>query len=346
MNRYFRKLTFYLLIFTVLSGISCRKQVSETEANSSIDKVAISFGNNLSESSFNIINRGQKTLTWQLEENLDWFSAIKSSGSIGGGGSESVVVSVDRSGLPQNQYTGLVTVNTNNKIHEIEVYLNVDMFQVTVINPVFTPISIEVDTSFNKSGNNMWNRQINAGDSTQFGYFEKPDLFVFYAHTQGIYGDTTKLGLRMEWDEVFVPGSEQNPRIFLNVPNEYFFLSVLNPFQTLSPVWINAGTQYEMVENIVIYQSTFTLPVGYYQALQNTLIRAMILGGNSQVTWINGDQFALPFTDNQAIIIENYNSDSVKYTPVDGRHKNQIPKAGINHEYGDVIDFFGKPLKE
>jgi len=346
MNRHFRKFAFYLLIITVLSGISCRKQVSETEANSHIDKVAISFGNNLTESYFTIINRGQKTLTWQLDENVDWFSSPKISGSIGGGGSEVVVVNVDRIGLAQNQYFGLITINTNNKIHTIEVYLNVDMFQVTVINPVFTPISIEVDTSFNKSGNELWKRQINGGDSTQFGYFSKPDLFVFYAWTQGIYGDTTKLGLKMEWDEVFVPGNEENPRLFLNVPKEYFFLSVLNPFQTLNPLWVNAGTQYEMLENIVIYQRTFPLPIGYYRALQNTLIRAMILGGTSQVTWINGDQFDLPFTENQAVIVENYNSDSLKYSPLDGRFKNQIQKARLNHDYGDVIDVFGKPEKE
>jgi len=281
-----------------------------------------------------------------LEENISWFSAVKTSGSIEGGGSDTVVVSVDRAGLSQNQYDGLVTINTNNKIHDIEVYMNVDMFQVTVINPVFTPISIEVDTSFNKSGSNVWKRQINAGDSTQFGYFQKPDLFVFYAWTQGIYGDTTKLGLKMEWDEVVVPGNEEIPRIFLNVSNQYFFLSILNIFQTLSPLWVNAGTQYEMTENIIIYQRTFPLPIGYYRALQNTLIRAMILGGSSQVTWINGSQFDLPFTENQNIIVENYNSDTIKSSSFDGRFKNLIQKTSLNHEYGDVIDFFGKPAKE
>jgi hypothetical protein len=343
MNRYFRKLTFWLLIITVFSGISCRKQVSETEANSFVDKVAISFGNDLSESSFTIINRGQQTLTWSLEENISWFSAVKTSGSLVGGGAETVTVTVDRAGLSQNQYDGLVTINTNNKIHTIEVYLTVNMFLITVINPVFTPISIEVDTTFGKSEGDLWKRKIGAGDSTQFGYFEKPDLFVFYAETQGIYGDTTKLGLKMEWDEVFVPGNEDVPRIFLNVSNEYFFLSILNIFETLSPLWVNAGTQYEMIENIVIYQRTFPLPLGYYRALQNTLIRAMILGGTSQVTWINGDQFEFLYTENQAIEIENYNSDSLKFAQMNGRMNSQKPKAGIKRDYGNVIDFFGKP---
>lgn len=231
MRNIFRITIFGLLAAIAVGVISCRKNVSETEANSFVDKVSISFGNDLNESRFTILNRGQKTLTWQLDENIDWLTPPVTSGQILGGDSSKVVLSVDRSGLAQNQYSGIVTLNTTNKTHTLEVFLNVDMFQIIVINPVFTPIFIEVDTAFNKSGSELWKRQISAGDSTQFGYFQKPDLFVFYAHTQGIYGDTTRIGLKMEWDEVFVPGNDETPRIFLNVPKEYFYLSVLNPFQ-------------------------------------------------------------------------------------------------------------------
>lgn len=346
MRNIFRITIFGLLFAMGVAAISCRKNVSETEANSFVDKVSISFGNTLTESRFTILNRGQKTLTWQLDENIDWLMAPVTSGQIGGGDSGIVVLVVDRSGLAQNQYSGIVTLNTNSKIHTVDVFLNVDMFQVTVINPVFTAISIEVDTSFGKTSGKLWTRQISAGDSTQFGYFQKPDLFVFYAHTQGIYGDTTRLGLKMEWDEVYVPENEETPRIFLNVPKEYFFLSVLNPFQTLNPLWVNAGTQYEKIENIVIYQSTFALPTGYYRALQNTLIRAMVLGGTSQVTWVNGDQFELPFTENQEITIQNYNNDSIKRATFNSRHKLLRSNPCINRDFGHVIDFFGRPGRQ
>ncbi len=346
MRNIFKISIFGLLAAVVVGAISCRKNVSETEANSFVDKVSVSFGNDQTENRFRILNRGQKTLTWQLDENIDWLAAPVTSGQIGGGDSAFVVLAVDRSGLAQNQYSGIVTLNTNSKTHTIEVFLNVDMYQITVINPVFTPITIEVDTTFNKSGSELWKRQISAGDSTQFGYFQKPDLFVFYACTQGIYGDTTKLGLKMEWDEVFVPVNEETPRIYLNVPKEYFFLSVLNPFQTLNPLWVNAGTQYEKIENIIIYQSAFALSTGYYRALQNTLIRALVLGGTSQVTWVNGDQFEFPFSENQEITIQNYNNDSLKFSANGGFHYSISENARISHNYGDVIDFFAKPAKQ
>jgi hypothetical protein len=52
-------------------------------------------------------------------------------------------------------------------------------------------------------------------------------------------------------------------------------------------LYVNAGSPVEMIENIFIYQSSDPLPIGYYHARNNTVIRAFITGTTSTVNLTN-----------------------------------------------------------
>jgi len=218
----------------------------------------------------------------------------------------------------------------------------VDMFLVTVINPVFTTINIEVDSTLNKKTSGTYIRKIGINDSTQFSFFEKPDLFSFFAQTYGIYTDSTQLGVEMKWEEVVIVENDTIPRIFLNVSSTYFFLSIINNFETLSPLYVNAGNAFEIVENIFIFQSSDPLPVGYYHALENTAIRAMYYGGTESVTWTQGAQYTFPYTDNQSVTISNYQPDTSKRMTY--RHKTPVVQQSfyLDHSFGNVTDIYSK----
>ncbi len=342
MRIHFKALVYsYLLVF-LLIGFSCRKKVSDLPARTKIDIISLSFGNTKTESIITIQNTGQQTLNFSLSEDISWLALDTTNGQIPGNSYRQITATVNREGLPKNRYEGVIGVSTSDKTTSITAYLTVDMFLVTVLNPVFTPIEIEVDSSNFKTADNNYKRVIGAADSTQFSYFDRPDLFIYYAQTSGIYSDSTQIGLKMEWNEIAVVGGTEVPRIFLDVPKEYFFLSIINTFQNLYPLYVNAGTSFEKVENIVIYQSSEPLPIGYYQAFENTVIRAFVYGSSRSATWSQGDQFSFPFTKNQAITLENYMSDTTKNAIPKKHYQIQPSQVCFDRNYGDVFEIVGK----
>jgi hypothetical protein len=342
MNFVLKYLVYSFLILVIVANFSCKKRVDELPATTKIDIISLSFGNTKTIAIFTISNSGQQTLDFDITENITWLGLDKTKGQVAGKSSETITVTANRQGLPKNRYEGVISIKTNDKTTDIIAYLTVDMFLVTVINPVFTTVKIEVDSSKNKLAEDNYARLIGAGDSTQFSYFDNPNRFIYFAQTSGLYTDSTILGQQMEWTDILDVEQSHLPRIFLNVPKEYFFLSIINTFQNLFPLYVNAGTAYEEVENIVIFQSSEPLPIGYYQAFDSTVVRAFVYGSSLSVTWSQGDQFNFPFTQNQAIVLKNYLSDTLK-SSVPIKHFQLLPSTGIfNRNYGDVIDVFGR----
>lgn len=342
MNIALKYLVYSFLILVIAVNFSCKKRVDELPPTTKIDILSLSFGNTKTTANFTISNSGEQTLDFEITEEIPWLGLNKTKGQVAGKSSEYITVTADRQGLPKNRYEGVISIKTNDKTTDIIAYLTVDMFLVTVINPVFTTIEIEVDSSKNKLADDNFSRLIGAGDSTQFSYFDNPKRFIYFAQTSGLYTDSTILGKQMEWTDILDVEQSHMPRIFLNVPKEYFFLSIINTFQNLFPLYVNAGTVYEEVENIVIFQSADPLPIGYYPAFDSTVVRAFVYGSSLSVTWSQGDQFNFPFTQNQAIVLKNYLSDTVKSSaPI--KHYQLLPSTTIfNRNYGDIIDVFGR----
>jgi hypothetical protein len=70
------------------------------------------FGEQVSSLTFNISNAGNGLLSWELSSNSAWLSAVPESGSLTTS-TETVSVSVDRTGLSPGDYVGSITISSN-----------------------------------------------------------------------------------------------------------------------------------------------------------------------------------------------------------------------------------------
>jgi len=325
-----------LLIFAIIliaAFGSCRKELAKSEAFAVVDKIALSYGNKRIFHSFEIKNTGDKTLSYRLEEQSEWLEISTMQGEISGKSSLAITGKISRIGLPRGNYQSVIKVFTSTGDFDISVFMNVEMYLLTFINPVYTTINLRFDTLLLSPDTNRFVRRIGKQDSVQFGFFAPPPLIVYYAETYGRYSDSTQLGLKMQWKGNRFLETNENPRLFLDVSKAFFHLSIINNFHVLNPLYVNAGSPVEFLENIFIYQSSDPLPIGYYHARNNTVIRAYITGSTSAITWSNGAQFTLTDTVNQSVIVSSFNNDTIgmKTRPI--RKHN----SDISRRYGKVI---------
>jgi hypothetical protein len=324
-----------LFLALIMAG-ACRKRLPETEANIVVDKIAVNFGNDRVFSGFTIKNTGEKLVGYHVDEQIDWLEINNSSGELPGTSEIEIIGKVTRTGLPQNNYSGQLYLYTGSGDYTLDVFMTVDMFLVTFINPVFSTIVLEIDTLQAFADTSLYKRLIGKNDSVQFGFFSAPSRITYFAQTSGRYSDSTQLGLPMKWEGQQLLNGEEMPRLFLDVSKAYFHLSIINNNQVLNPLYVNAGTQFEIIENIFIFQSSDPLPVGYYHAFQNTLIRAYEAGSSNTITWSNGGQFVLPFSINQSVVIDTYSNDTLKKKSILHPDFNSNPQ--ISRVYGNVIE--------
>jgi hypothetical protein len=329
---------FLLALLILLVATSCRKNPQETDAYAIVDKISLSYGNDRLYNGFTISNSGQKPLSYQIDENIDWLEVSNPTGSIAGTQQIDITCKVSRIDLPQGNYFGELNIHTSTGDFAIDVYMMVDMYLLTFINPVFTTIRLDMDTVETLGNSILHTRLIGKNDSMQFGFFSPPNFAAYYAQTSGRYTDSTQLGLTMEWSNSASLIDIENPRIFLDVSKAYFHLSVINNFLVLNPLFVNPGSQFEFVENIFIYQSSDPLPIGYYHALPNTSIRAYMVGSSSTVTWQNGGQFTLTDTVNQGVIVDNLNGDTTTMKSARPFNLKHVSSNSISRDFGDVFE--------
>ncbi len=321
---------------------SCKKNLEDTDAFAIVEKINLNYGNNRIYNGFTIKNTGQKALHFQVDEQTDWLEVYNPIGEVAGRDEIEITCKVTRAGFEQKNYFGKIFINTNGGDYTIDVYMMVDMYIVTFINPVFTNIIIDIDTLENLNTQTLYSRKIGKNDSVQYGFFTPPDFVSYYAQTSGRYTDSTQLGLMMEWNGSASLINQEIPRFFLDISKTYFHLSIINNFQVLNPLYINPGTQFEVLENIFIYQSSDPLPIGYYHALGNTSIRAHVAGSNSYVTWQNGSQFTFPDSINQFAIVDNYSSDTIGSKSTTPSNFYQTLSSQSCREFGDVFEIIAK----
>lgn len=325
-----------VVIALLLFQSACRKTLADTEASAVVDRIALHYGNDRIYNGFTLRNTGQKNLTYQLDEQIDWLTVANPSGELPGRSQTEITCSVSRSQLPKGNYTGQIQLRTSAADFTLNVFMNVDMYLVTFINPAFSTIHLRIDTVLNSADTNLFSRSIGKNDSVQFGFSSPPEIVTYAAQTSGRYTDSTQLGLLMQWKGHRFLNGKEVPRLFLDVSKAYFHLSIINNNQVLNPLYVNAGNQFQTVENIFIYQSTEPLPIGYYHALNNTVIRAIIAGQTNSITWSNNNQFELPFTANQSVVIDTYSNDTTKSVSFSPRNFNP-EKQKISTANGNVI---------
>ena len=78
----------------------------------SLSGTSLDFGSEDTEKTFSITNSGDGTLEWSITDDQDWLSVSPSSGSTTTE-SETITVTVDRSGLSDGSYSGTITIQPN-----------------------------------------------------------------------------------------------------------------------------------------------------------------------------------------------------------------------------------------
>lgn len=266
----------------------------------SLSEDYLDFGTVSDMLAFEIMNSGGSVLAWDITSNRDWLSASEWSGSTTDEIDE-IYVYVDRTVLSSGTYSGTLTIEPNNgAIQYIDIGLVVesDPFEVLFTNEVFTEISIEV------SGKDA--RTIPVDGSTTYYFSTNPGTLTFYAETAGRTTSDDLIGLNIVWDYSYdVTGLETFERNLI-ITEDYFFIYFRNNgLHNLHEFYVNYGNSYQTYDNIYLPADNVLYRIGYYRAFSNTEVRAYWYNTSTWENWIQGQDFTLPFTDNQYALIEN-----------------------------------------
>ena len=101
---------------TVLSGTSTSGDIMlrQTTAQMSVSTDKLNFGDNEKSLSFDVVAKGDRQVEWTVKENIDWLSCSPANGKITNS-SSSVIVTIDRKGLPDGVYKDVIVVSTTDE---------------------------------------------------------------------------------------------------------------------------------------------------------------------------------------------------------------------------------------
>lgn len=101
---------------TVLSGTSTSGDIMlrQTTAQMFVSADKLDFGSNEKSLSFDVVTKGDRQVEWTIKENIDWLSCSPEKGKITNS-SSSVVVTIDRTGLPDGIYKDVIVVSTTDE---------------------------------------------------------------------------------------------------------------------------------------------------------------------------------------------------------------------------------------
>jgi hypothetical protein len=90
----------------------------------SVSKTIFNFGQTTTSLTFNITNTGEGTLTWTISDDAAWLSTNMTSGSTTTE-TDQITANVNRTGLAEGHYDGLITIASNGGTEMIDVDLDV-----------------------------------------------------------------------------------------------------------------------------------------------------------------------------------------------------------------------------
>jgi hypothetical protein len=204
--------------------------------------------------------------------------------------------------LTTGSYSGTVTILPNYGSAltiDVDVEIEAGSFEVLFTNEVFTDIHINV------TGQDA--RTIPVDGSTTYYFSTNPGTLSFYAETAGRTREGNLIGLNFEWDYSYnVSGLETFERNLI-IKGDYFFIYFQNNgIHDLHEFYVNYGNiVHQTYDNIYLPADGKLYTIGYYRALSQTEIRAYWYNTSTYENWIQGQDFTLPFTDNQSALIEN-----------------------------------------
>jgi hypothetical protein len=245
-----------------------------------------------------IANDGEETMEYELVSPASWISFSQNSGVLQAGQEEKVYVIVNRNGLSPELYSSAVNILSNGGNGQVFIDMEVDVYSVTFFNPTYTPIDIGV-TGFVYD-------VIPVLDRINYVFSSNPGSISYFAKTEGESVGGQTLGLTLTWDETINLNEETSPIYDLNISDYFFFMSAKNYGAHDLDMWsINYDTDYQFDEDVLIPNDGYEYYFGYYDALDNSIIYARIVGTQFDAVWENGYEFDFPWTMNQAILLES-----------------------------------------
>ena len=133
---------------TVLSGTSTSGDIMlrQTTAQMFVSADKLDFGSNEKSLSFDVVTKGDRQVEWTIKENIDWLSCSPEKGKITNS-SSSVVVTIDRKGLPDGIYKDVIVVSTTDeKMPDKTVHV-----EMTVNRNVLKVEPVELDFGVNET---------------------------------------------------------------------------------------------------------------------------------------------------------------------------------------------------
>jgi len=127
--------------------ISVSMTVASEEPELSVNPTLLAFGENETSLSFDITNTGFSTLTWNIYDDQSWITVSPISGSTTTE-TDQVTVTVNRSGLNPADYSGTITINSNDGTAYISVSMTVAGEPELSVNPTLLAFG-ESETSLN-----------------------------------------------------------------------------------------------------------------------------------------------------------------------------------------------------
>lgn len=258
----------------------------------------IKIPNNLERDYITIRNDGEEPLNYQLSSTSNWMRFSSYQGSLLAGQEEVVWVIIDRDGLNNNLYSGVVNITSNGGNAHVAVDMEVGVYSVSFFNPTYSVIDINVP--------GVGAQQIPVLDRVNYIFPSNPGNIFYSASTSGETVNFQQLGLTMEWQENINLSSETSPIFDLNIGPDFFFLSAANYGSHDLDNWsINWDTDYQFDENVYIPNDGYEYYFGYYDALENSNVYARVVGTDFDAVWENGREFNFPWTNNQGILLES-----------------------------------------
>jgi len=243
-------------------------------------------------------NDGEETLNYTLGSLQSWMSFSQGGGSLESGEEELIWVNVDRSGLSNDLYSGVVNILSNGGNARVAIDMEVGVYSVSFFNPTYTDVDIFVP--------GMGSQTIAVLDRVNYIYNSNPGSITYRASTQGETVNGQTLGYTISWQETINLSNENSPIFDLNISEGIFFLSVVNYGSHHLNNWsINYDTDYQFDEDINIPNDNQEYYFGYYDALDNSNVYAAIVGTSNDAVWENGKEFDFSWTMNQSILLES-----------------------------------------
>lgn len=263
-----------------------------------LDLDYLKFSSSTSQDHFTLYNDGFEDLNFLLQTEASWVSLSQEVGIILPDGEQRIYVGVDRTGFASGMYSSEISVTSSGGDAIIDLDMDVAIYSVTFFNPVFTPIEIltsEFDPVI-----------IESGERFSFLFVDNPLTFSYSALTRGVTDDGTPLGVDILWDEEIDVSGLDSPTFNLNISSDYFYMAVKNTGNYYLDLWsVNYGTDYQVDDDFYIPNNGLEYGVAYYDAFEDTDIYARLSGTSDNVKWSQGVEFVFPWTENQAILLEN-----------------------------------------